>query len=383
MKINEDKKYNNVNKKCLSFLKKQLKYNNLPTSYSIPIDDPYFNAFSSKIWLYDIGLLLLVFSNEEDFKICNDILLSLESFQNEDGSFNFSYDINIKNQSDKLVRTGAIGWLVWGICYYILKSNDYTYKNMVKKIGEWLLSQQILDKNDLRYGLLKGGYCSKYETVWCSIEHNCSSLQGLQGLYLVLEDERYKSAYDLIGETLISKCYNPLEHRFYQGVTSNGYDKNWALDCTTWTGLSALSLGEYEIAHKCLNTAKNNFLVTNKRVLLNKNLHSYNSKYWTNNCVDGFKPYISKIYPSYIWTEGTLGYVSLALKLGKISEAKKYIDFCIDLQNCNNSSGGLIYATETIDFSPLDSHVWESVAATCWLYLVINNNDIIFNKIIS
>ena len=46
--------------------------------------------------------------------------------------------------------------------------------------------------------------------------------------------------------------------------------------------------------------------------------------------------------PDTVWTEGTLGYSTLAYVLGNMDEAKKYVDECIRLQNCDGSTGGVI-----------------------------------------
>ena len=100
---------------------------------------------------------------------------------------------------------------------------------------------------------------------------------------------------------------------------------------------------------------------------------------------NGFKPYSDRTpdyagAPDIIWTEGTLGYASLALVLGEEAEAKKYVDECIALQNCSGSTGGVIYVTETYASLPWEFHVWESVVSSSWLYLLIKNPDVLFPR---
>ena len=99
----------------------------------------------------------------------------------------------------------------------------------------------------------------------------------------------------------------------------------------------------------------------------------------------GFKPYSDKTpdyegAPDIVWTEGTLGYAALALCVGEEEEAKKYVDECIALQNCEGCTGGVIYVTETYASLPWEFHVWESVVSSAWLYLIINNPDVLFPR---
>ena len=178
-----------------------------PASFLIPEDDPQFSKegntangaygymLNSRCWSYDVGLALLVFSTSGDWDIVMEMLHRLKEDQNADGSWNFSYDIYIGKLFHDYVRTGAIGWVVWGICYAILQMGTFCdekhgFKKMLMKAGEWILSRQVTDTKDPRYGLLRGGYGAydseyKYSDVeieWCSTEHQCSTLQCFTSL---------------------------------------------------------------------------------------------------------------------------------------------------------------------------------------------------------
>ena len=186
----------------------------LPASYLIPQDDPQYSKdgsnalgthgymLNSRCWIYDAGLALLVFTHSKDYDICREMQSRLATEQNDDGSFNFSYDLYIGQLFDGYVRTGGVGWVVWGMCYYALQTGDMDFKHAISKAGEWLLKQQVTEQDDPRYGLLKGGYgtyAADYSYTdevieWCSVEHQCSSLQALEGCALVLNDIRYKKA---------------------------------------------------------------------------------------------------------------------------------------------------------------------------------------------
>lgn len=382
-----------------------LEMGRLPASFFIPASDPSYDKdgsnalgaygymLNSRSWIYGVGLALLVYTTSKKYKQCKEIMNRLEYEQNEDGSFCFSYDIYIGKLFDDYVRTGSVGWLVWGMCYYVLESGDTSYNKMISRAGEWILTRQVLDKNDIRYGLLTGGY-GRYDgnyafiegdMDWCSIEHNSSTLQAVEGLALVLGESKYTECAELMCDKLYLTCYDKEEGRFFQGV-NEVQDGSWALDCTTWAGSIIASVVNKETAKRCLATAKDAYLTTGKKLIVSDDPLHYNQVYTSDETFDGFKPYSDKTYgyknsPDIVWSEGTLGYVSLALKVGEYEDAKKYVDECIKLQECNGSTGGVVYVTETFAFLPWEFHAWENMAATCWLYLVINNNSVLFPAI--
>lgn len=381
-----------------------------PASFLIPDDDPqcskegntangvYGYMLNSRCWSYDVGLALLVFATSGDWDIVEEMLHRLKEDQNSDGSWNFSYDIYIGKLFHDYVRTGAIGWVVWGISYAVLQmggfgNKSYGWKEMLEKAGEWILSRQVTDTKDPRYGLIRGGYGSydndynytEDEIEWCSTEHQCSTLQALEGLSLVLGKKKYKKAAELVRDQLYLKCYDRDNKRFFQGINGGKPDQAWALDCTTWAGSLIFSVVNTETARGCKETAKDVYLTTSKPIVVSGAKDYYNQTYSSEGTFDGFKPYSDKTAdyagaPDIVWTEGTLGYAALALQLGDVEDARKYVDECIRLQNCNGSTGGVIYVTATYGQMPWEFHVWESVVSSAWLYLIINNPDVLFPK---
>ena len=378
----------------------------LPASFKVPTDDPQYDKDGSKAlwkygyclnyrtWAYDIGLALLVFTTSHDYDLCREMLSRLKYEQNADGSFNFSYDIYIGQLFEGYVRTGAMGWLLWGMCYYTLETGDRSYINMIRKGGDWMISRQVTDINDPRYGLMTGGIgaynMEDYSYIdtdieWCSVEHQCSGLQALEGCALVLKNEKYKKAAELVRDQLILKCYDKENGRFYQGINGGIPDSAWALDCTTWAGSLVFSVVQDDASKACFSTARSVYLTEEKQIVKSSDQEHYNQSYSDSRSFTGFKPYSDRTSdyagaPDIIWTEGTLGYASLALVLGEEAEAKKYVDECIALQNCSGSTGGVIYVTETYASLPWEFHVWESVVSSSWLYLVIKNPDVLFPR---
>lgn len=375
----------------------------LPASFLIPQDDPQYDKegttargvygymLNSRTWAYDVGLALLVLTTSGDYGVCREICNRMKHEQNYNGSFNFSYDAYIGQLFEDYVRTGAMGWAVWGICYYTLESGNREFVDMIEKAGKWLLSRQVKDRNDPRYGLLTGGYgaynMEDYSYIdtdidWCSVEHQCSALQALLGCALVLKDEKYYTAAQLVKEQLYLLAYDKENGRFYQGINGGSPDGAWALDCTTWAGTMAFSIVNKNCALACIDTAREVYL-TECSIEQSSQMDYYNMTYSDSRSFSGFKPYSDKTLdyegaPDIVWSEGTLGYAALALKLGLKDEAKHYVDEMIALQNCDNSTGGVLYTTATYGMLPWEFHVWESVVSSAWLYLIINNPGVLF-----
>ena len=377
----------------------------IPASFLIPEDDPQYDkdgskakhkygyCLNSRSWAYDVGLALLVFTTSGDYSICREMLNRMTYEQNSDGSFNFSYDIYIGQLFEGYVRSGAMGWLIWGACYYQLETGDTSYQSMIEKGGDWLISRQITSTDDPRYGLITGGigaYDSNYEYVegdieWCSVEHQCSCLQALEGCSLVSKKSKYKKAAELIRDQLYVKCYDADNKRFYQGIDGSIPDMAWALDCTTWAGSMIYSVVSSDISRACFNTANDVYLSSNRVIVQSSSEEHYNETYSSSNTFNGFKPYSDKTpdyagAPDIVWSEGTLGYALLAYILGKKAECVKYVDEMIKLQNANNSTGGILYVTETYASLPWEFHVWESVVSSAWLYLLIYNPSVLFPR---
>jgi hypothetical protein len=405
--IFNEQKYLDAGAKALEFIEEQMRTAGygLPVSYLLPADDPSFEnrigAINDRCWIYDVGLALLAFATAGDYDRCRQIMNRLDFLQDKnDGTFDFSYDYNDGRLGEPYIRTGAIGWLVWGMCYYMLRSGNRSssYMSMIRLAGNWLLSQQV--KNDpgrngllqFGYGNYAGGGYTAAAINWCSTENQCSALQALQGLAVLTGDVRYRDAVDLVKEWLKPNVsvpdmslYDSVNGRYKQGYD----DPEWALDCTTWAGATAFNLLKNNaVAASCRNTANdtNNFLVLDKVIEQSTVPDNYNQTYSLPSgvFVDGFKPYKNiggySGYPDFVWTEGTLGYVYLCMLLDQNTEAKKYMDEVIKLQECNASGGrsvkGVVYASHT--YGKLGFRVWESVVSSAWLYLLVNNAGVIF-----
>ncbi len=371
----------------------------LPASYLIPADDPHYNRdgsnalnlygymLNSRCFIYDAGLSLIAFTLSGDVELCVEMLDRLRTEQNEDGSFNFSYDNYIGQLFEGYVRTGAIGWLVHGMCYYTLQTGDTSYLDIIRRAGDWLVSRQIADANDLRYGLLTGGYGSynedytyiEQEIEWCSTEHNCSALQALTELALVLGDEKYKRAAALVKQALFTTLYDAENARFYQGVGMDGVDDAWAVDCCTWAGKTLLSILGVQYSREIADTVGTVYATQDKSIVVSQEEEHYNTRY-SGATVDGVKPYAIGYTnpPDIVWSEGTLGYICLLRAIGVREKADYYLNEMLKLQYCQNSTGGILYVTETWANLPWEFHAWESLVSSAWLYILIKDPHALF-----
>lgn len=378
----------------------------LPSSYLIPANDPSYDRdgnaalgkygymLNSRSWLYDIGLALLSFTTSGDYDLCREILNRLSAEQNTDGSFNFSFDNYIGTLFEGYVRTGAIGWVVWGASYYTQTTGDQSFVSLITLAGQWLLDQIVTDSSDQRYGLMLGGhgeYADDYtysdtDIQWCSTEHQVSGSLGLYGALLVTQDQRYQRALNLVHQRVANVLFDSTNHRFYQGMTVAGIDSAWALDCCTWTGLSFISdtTAEIDVAELAA-TARTNFLVSDVGIVLSSDNEHYNETY-SGGVYSGFKPYSDRDggysgSPNLVWSEGTLGYAALCQRLGETAEFDNYVSQISQLANITNGTGGVLYVTETFASLPWEFHAWESLTGTAWLYLLENNPNVLFPSI--
>lgn len=410
-----DPKYTTASTKAYNFIVSQMPSsptNRLPKSYLVPSADPAYTYLKDRSFIYDVGLALLVLTTNKEYTSCKSIMNRLQILQNSgnysfagstfdfDGSFDFSYYFDgsgpiSSRPNDLYIYTGAIGWLVWGMCYYALKSEDSSYNTMINKAGAWLLRRQVTSSADIRYGLLKGGFRylsgTLQEHTWCSTEHQCSVLQALYGLNALTYNSSYLNAANIIIERLKPlttpnpsrpSLFDDANNRYFEGIDIAGLDNVWALDCTTWAGAAAKNLlpssgitpSRDNIASYCRATANTKFLVTGKTLSDPNGIYSFSGT------LDGFKPYDNGSgtgTPSIVWSEGTLGYVYLCMLLGLNTDALNYMDETIKLQNCKSGQNGVLYSNAVVP----DFNVWESVCSSAWLYLLINNPDVLFKKI--
>lgn len=326
--------------------------------------------------LYDQALMILFYLSEGNKTEAEKLLLKTLKFQNSDGSFPFV--IQPESTLATYKRTGANAWLGYASLALLNDSSTKDRKTIIEathRLAYYLLSLQILDKKDSRYGLLTGGFGNyvyefdEMKTIkevflekninWISTEHNIDSYFFFRNFYRMTKDNRYKEAALLIKKSLLNTMWNPHKKTFYQGRDEKEFNPVAALDCSSWGALFLTAIGKKDMARQALQFAEKNFKSQN-----------------------GFKPYSDKVlfdsrviaqsfaekYPENswqkiegIWPEGTAG---AALAFFRLGDKKRADELAATLENLRAENGSLPDFTTQI---PYEFSSKPSIASTIWL----------------
>ncbi len=371
-------------------------------------NDKSFQYIFSRSSLYDNALAIIAFVMMDDFKRASQIIESLYRNIDDKGLLWFTYNThnNWPDETDSswaISRNGASAWAGYAILFYIQAKFKKENMNVNKKniednpelkdylslcrlIADYILTWQIQDKKDNRYGLIVGGLNrlelvydeskkSVYEkfiegaTPWVSVEHNIDAYFFLRDLAKLSEDEKYEERAESLRQALLNKAWNEEFAQFARGVRETGQDTALALDCASWGSLFAWAVGEKDKAAQSYKAAEKYKIFQNK----DKNIY-------------GYKPYLSGLvyeeqvdvntyyFPQkpdaswknfdMVWPEGSLGVALASLKLGDIKKTKSIL---AAMEHFQSSSGGVMYADKDV---PYQFSTSPSVAGTAWFIMV-------------
>ena len=254
---------------------------------------------------------------------------------------------------------------------------------LAQSIADKILSRQITDTTDLRYGFFTGGegrysyrwnkeakdveeYFIPGSIQWTSIEHNIDIYFLLRDLAVLTGKKKYASPANILKQSMVKHSWNDKNDQLNRGQRLDGPDTAKALDCASWGAIFLQAIGEDSKAQKALKSTERFFVKAKNH--------------------QGYKPYFDELlyeeleinslfYPNspeknwadlpMIWTEGSLGVALAYLKLNKTEQAEEIIKAMVALQD---KEGGLPYATEDLRYQFSDN---SSVAGTAWLVMVI------------
>ncbi len=326
--------------------------------------------------LYDQALMILYFLSEGKKAEAEKLLLKTLKFQNSDGSFPFV----IQPESTLAVykRTGANAWIGYASLALLNDSSTVERKTIIEathRLAYYLLSLQITDKKDSRYGLLTGGFGNYiYELdekksikeiflqkniSWISTEHNIDSYFFFRNFYRMTKDNRYKEAALLIKKSLLTTMWDSHKKTFYQGRDEKEVNPVAALDCASWGALFLNAIGKKEMARQALLFAEKNFKSQNgfkpysnkalfdSRVIALSFADKYPENSWQN--IEG------------VWPEGTAG---AALAYYRLGDKKRAEELATSLEKLRNENGSLPDFTTQI---PYEFSAAPSIASTIWL----------------
>lgn len=200
-------------------------------SYRVPPDHPVYPYLSGRSFVYDNALAVVAFTMTKHYQEAESILLALDRLTSREGTLWFGYNThnNWPSLSDfdgAIQRSGATAWVGYSVVYYLQKrmeenANFLLDDSLAKKflqlanvIANSLISRQILDKNDLRYGLITGGmgtyelkFSSDSKSIkeeyngspvnWISSEHNIDAYFFFRDLARITGNSIFKNASTL------------------------------------------------------------------------------------------------------------------------------------------------------------------------------------------
>ena len=309
---------------------------NLILSYTVPKDDPAYNALTGISWTYDIANFVVAKTILEDYDHAKKTLTAVCNLVDEQGRLGFSYN-TINNNYDQLYRTGTNAWVGYAATFYQQKSGDNSFQGCATDIADFLLTLQ--DET----GSLKG---STTET-WYSTEHNIDAYFFFRDLGRITNNSTYSSAANKIKTSLLQNHWNTEKGRFNRGIN----DPVDALDCTTWGTLFLLAIGEDTKAVTNLAYAENFKIAV-----------SYDGQ-----TVNGFESYIGN---NAIWVEGTLGYVLAKKRIG--DAANKYFEEMKKLY----IDGGFMHTYPQTN----DSEDLACAVANNWYIIAESNDELFWNQ---
>ena len=373
---------------------------NLLISYKVPKDSKVYRYVFSKASLYDNALAVIAFSMVGEYALAERVIEAASRVLSPDNDLWFTFNThnswpNKNDHSGAIVRSGASAWLGYAITFYLktrltenpnLLQQDNEAMNHLKlaqSIADKILSRQITDKTDPRYGFFTGGegrysyrwnkeandveeYFIPGSIQWTSIEHNIDIYFLLRDLAVLSGKKKYASSADILKRSMVKHSWNEKSGQLNRGQRIDGADTAKALDCASWGAVFLHAVGENSKALAALKSTENYFVKSKNH--------------------QGYKPYFDELlyedpeintlfYPDspkenwsdlpMIWTEGSLGVALAYLKLKQNKQAAEVIKAMVALQD---KEGGLPYATEALRYQFSDN---SSVAGTAWLVMVI------------
>jgi len=382
-------------------------------SYRIPPGHPVFRFLSGRSYIYDNALAVIAFTMTKHYQQAESILLALNRLTTKEGTLWFGYNTqnswpSQKDHEGATQRTGATAWVGYSIVYYLQKRleenenfllEDSLAKKFLQfseKIANFLIRKQILDKNDLRYGLITGGFAtynlklssdSKSITEeyignpvkWVSSEHNIDAYFFLRDLGRITNKSIYKISSTLIRTELL-RIWDPNSGQFFRGIKeSQTIDRYLPLDAASWGAIFLMAIGDHQKAKISL-AATGQFYSSSGKSLKGYAPYFKESVYENaqiNNHYYQQTPNMTWNKLRLVWGEGSLGVAAAFAKSGDRSKAHMIIEDIKALE----VAGGIRYASKEI---PFRFNTFPSVASTAWLIissqLLINPKDLFWGN---
>ena len=374
---------------------------NLVISYDIPEEDPAYPYLKGRSYIYDAALAAIAFAMTDRYREAEDVLLALGRQVRSDGSVWFGVNLHNEWPSEEAhggatIRSGASAWAGYAATFYLRKraadTPDFHTQERIgarilsvaETIARHLLSLQITDREDPRYGLVTGGMgsyelkteadgevSSQYtgEAIgWVSAEHNIDAYFLFRDLALLTGSARYERGAAMVVEGLLS-MWDAEQRQLIQGIKESGRrDTVLPLDTASWGSILLRQAGELEKAEQTLEAGLERFQIDKSGlfrpyaedpVYLNKEV---SRTYFSD-------PDLTWNQLDINWPEGSLGMATALIKAGREAKARQIIkaseEFAVD------AAGGVLrYASQEV---PHQFSTYPSVASTAWLVIAVEN----------
>lgn len=369
-------------------------------SYQLEKDAKAYKYIFSKSSIYDNALAVIAFVMVGNDQKAEEMIRAIKKAAPK-GEFFFNYNTHNSwpSKHDKegaLIRNGASAWMGYAISYFlkikITKDQNYRstpefkeYSNYLKKIIEAILKFKVNQKDDPRYGFIRGGdgsYALKikksltdYEVIeefedkeieWVSIEH-CMDFYFLLKEAVSLGLHQFKDELKFYSTNLVKNFWNNEISQFNRGLRKEGRDSVEALDASSWGAIYLFSIGEIEKALVALKKANSYFSSGEKW----GHLPYLNIGVFESSKINRF--YFKKGDTKwndidFIWYEGSFGVLLASYKInGVTKENSKILKNLIKEQK---GDGSFVYATKEIPFQFSDR---PSVASTAWFIIAASS----------
>ena len=378
-------------------------------SYRIPSSSSVYPHLFGRSFIYDNALAIIAFTMVKDYQKAEYILGALMRLLSDDGSLwsayntNNSWPSNLDHQG-AIKRLGAIAWVGYSAVYYLGKRLETDkahleqdvlaadYLEFAKKIARFIISRQVMEPSDKRYGLITGGSATLFLKVsedfnkimenynpapiyWISTEHNIDAYFFIRDLGRITGDGEYIKKADLIKKGLL-KIWSKNDSQFFRGIKeTQRIDQFLPLDGASWGAFFLFSLGEDEKATQCLK-ATNNFFTISKGI--KGYAPYYKETVYENDRVNQFyyreKPNMTWRDLNLVWVEGSLGVAAAFIRAGNFEKGAAIINAMMRMQD----GGGFQYASIEI---PFQFSIFPSVASTAWFVIATElylNQDKLF-----
>ncbi|MCF7914341.1 MAG: hypothetical protein K9L66_04155 [Spirochaetaceae bacterium] len=387
---------------------------NLLISYDIPPDDPAYPYLKGRAYVYDSALAAIVFAMTGHDREAEEVLLALSRQLRPEGSLWFGVNLHNEWPSEEghtgaTVRSGASAWAGYAATFYLRKKLQasapgapeapgapaaqnrqafHTEDRIGRRIlffaeqtARHLLSLQITDRDDPRYGLITGGqgtYELKAKTDgsvsseysdgkigWASTEHNIDAYFLFRDLALLTGGKRYQRAAEMITEGLLS-LWDEERRQLIQGIKETGRrDTVLPLDTSSWGSIFLRQAGYPDKAEATLSAGVERFQLDRSghfrpyaadQVFLDPQV----SQSYFNN------PDITWNQLDIAWPEGSLGMATALIKAGRNEKALQIIRASREY----TENGAVQYASLEV---PHQFSTYPSVASTAWLVIALEN----------